>query len=141
MGINQIILGFIILSSGALSWNPTLESVGHTRQLEPTKHPISRYTNIHDYDTLVGLPNYLGGYIGREVYFLDDRGGLFGPWLVVDVESDREIVLDYSTGEKGQRVITMAEISFMDGNYLAADVGNPLMVYHQGKIVIKENRR
>lgn len=79
----------LTIAYGALSYNPTLEMVGITRQTQPTLHPITQ--SIDHYQCRIGVPYGYGYLIGRETYFLADSGVLYGPFIVTDVESVKHL--------------------------------------------------
>lgn len=98
--------------TGTLALNMTLFGVAETRTNQPTAWPLT-----HDplaYDCLVGLPYGHGRLIDTEVYFVSD-GTIYGPWLVVDVESERHA-------------------PYMIDNGLAADINCEEMVHRSGKV-------
>lgn len=106
-----ITLGLI----GVLSWNPTLQDVGKTRQSIPTARPIAEYIDVDDYECRIGVRYGYSWLIGQEVYFLSDR--IYGPFLVTDVESVRHH-------------------PFMRDNDLIADIDCPEMVHKRGQIFV-----
>lgn len=84
--VEYIIIIHIILH-GALAQNETLLTVAHNRQTMTVAAPIAADIDPAAYPCRVALPNRYVGLIGREVYFYSN-GIVFGPWLVVDIQSD-----------------------------------------------------
>lgn len=123
----KVVTVYIIIISGYLGWNDTLFVVGARRQWEDVRVSISHQVKLSDYECAVGLPYGFGHLIGKEVFFRDNAGHLFGPWIVTDVEQHQHY-------------------PYMRDNELAADVlcFRPIfdkMVHQRGEIVLKHNRR
>lgn len=78
----------IIVMSGVLATNTTLEAVAYVRQERPARVAIiiDRDREISQYECLVGVPFQLRELVGREVYFITPQE-VYGPWLVADVEA------------------------------------------------------
>lgn len=105
------------LIAGVLSWNPTLERVGHVRQTAPTLAPISPSVPVSVYDCRLGVPNGYERLVGEEAWFWDGEAW-HGPWLVTDVEADRHA-------------------PHMQVNGLAADVDCSEFVHQKGAIFVQ----
>jgi len=128
------IIFFVVISQGALAWNPTLAYVGVKRQWVGTAYSIPMETDVVGHECRIGVPNSYGYLIGQQVWFLDQAGVLYGPWLVTDVEGVNQTVPVYSVGEKGESITTVKD-SYMDYNGLAADVDCEEMVHKRGMII------
>lgn len=71
-----------------LGFNPSLNDVALTRQTREVKYAISKEVNVKEYDCLIGVPYDYGYLIGQDTYFVESSGKIYGPFLVVDVESE-----------------------------------------------------
>lgn len=125
--MGKTVIIYLIVSSGYLSSNPTLYWVGVRRQWDDVALRISHETRITDYECVVGLPGDLRELLGKEVFFRDHRGLIYGPWLTTDVENG-----DHSP--------------YMRKNNLAGDVicQPPLFdrfVHEQGDVLVKIIRK
>lgn len=108
----------VVVTSGWLAFNSTLELAGDNRQNLATAWPIDKEIVLDDYDCLIGVPYGYGHLIGKEVYFFEQSGGIHGPFLVTDVESVRHF-------------------PHMRDNHLAADIDCPNLVHKRGYIVFR----
>ena len=106
--------------AGALSWNPTLQDIGETRQAVPTIYPIAQHVDVSDYKCRIGVRYGYGWLIGQEVFFLSESK-IYGPFLVTDVESIRHF-------------------PFMRDNELAADIDCPEFVHKKGQFLLQWHR-
>lgn len=106
-----------VIVTGALSLNLTLGAVADTRIAEAVTYPVTN--DPAAYQCLIGVPHGFGYLIDREVYFRDAQGGLFGPWLVVDVEAEHHA-------------------PYMAQNSLAADVNCEDFVHRHGELLIEQ---
>lgn len=108
----------VVVTSGWLAFNTTLELAGNNRQNLATAWPIDKSVDIAKYDCLIGVPYGYDHLIGHEVYFYEQSGPIHGPFLVTDVESVRHF-------------------PHMRDNRLAADIDCPHLVHKQGYLVIR----
>lgn len=111
-----ILLIFLNIEGDYLSYNSKLYSTAIYRQEKPTEYKIRNSVNINEYQCLLGLPYGYGELIGKEIYFLSSND-LYGPWLVVDVESNT----DQGT---------------MINHNLLADTNCKYMVHKKGELIV-----
>ncbi len=119
--VNFLIMVWVILSTGFLSYNPKLEATMRYRQSAPVEYSIDKRMHPEDYECLVGVPYGLGFLIGKEVHFIKPfERKTEGPWLVVDVENEKH---------KG----------IMSSRLLAADINCKDQVHSYGSLIMLYN--
>ena len=118
----SIIAILLQINGTALAQNETLLRVAYNRQDETRKDIIHKIDNKVDpasYECRIALPTRYYRLVGSEVYFAEDNGNTYGPWLVTDFQDP----VDESTAP-------------MEASNLLADVDCPGMYHKKGKLVV-----
>ncbi len=109
----------LAIAGHALSFNPTLESVGLNRQVNALKIQIPAGVNVSEFQCRAGVPSGFERFVGLRVWFYSN-GTLTGPWLVTDYEApkhqglmnSRDILADVDclefVHERGELVVVAA---------------------------------
>lgn len=121
--LNQFITAIAIIlqiNGAALAQNETLLTVAHNRQISGyVEREINPDVDVESYKCRVALPNRYASLIGDEVFFVSESGGVWGPWLIVDIQSNVD-----------DRLVPMEKYN------LLADIDCPHMYHKKGKLVM-----
>lgn len=122
------LLLFVFSTHGALTWNPTLESVAEVRQMpNQTELKIDPSIATEKYLCRVAVTYPYRNLVGQEVWFVeDDKGTPIGPFIVVDFQAIRH---------HNDKELNMAN------NGLLGDIDCPHLVHTKGRFAVRKKVR